>query len=105
MEHPPHDLLDEEFFHPRDHSAARTSLKLPVSSDLLYFISQGAFSRGLVRVLNDGEDKNDVNVTVTYFYKTEYLLERSKVCFLQPKEDRNGVGIFVSDMPSSVTRY
>ena len=104
MEHPPHDLLDEELFLLRDHLAARTSLKLPVSSDLLYFIGRGTLSHGLVRILDDGEDENDVNVTVTYLYDAEHLLEKAKVCLLEQEKHHNGVGIFVSGIPSGVIR-
>lgn len=93
LDHFPHHIMDDvELGH--DRYAARTSVKLPVSSDLLYFISRGSLSHGAVRIIDDGEDSSDVNVSVTFVYDAEFLLDRAKVCLLQQEHDKNGVGIF-----------
>ncbi|GJE88415.1 hypothetical protein PsYK624_044980 [Phanerochaete sordida] len=92
-----HELLDAGFdhpHHPHEHYAARTSVKLPLTSDLLYFIGRGTLSHGLVRILDDGDSENEVNVTVTFAYGEERLLEEAKVCLLEQEGNQHGVGIF-----------
>lgn len=83
--------------------AAFTSLELPVSSDLLYFISRGRLSYGLLEVI-ESEDTNseNVQVNVTFLYQTPQALDHAKVCRLERDVGKNGVGIFVRTSVFSV---
>jgi hypothetical protein len=94
----PHDLQDVDFERPRHphRQAARASVDLPISSDLLYFLSRGSMANGIIIFDDKNDDSDDVNVTVTFLYHDDYFLEQAKVCLLQPKESHNGLGIFVS---------
>lgn len=75
---------------------AYTSLELPVSSDLLYFISRGSLSVGTIDFLESEEpDSDSVKVDVTFLYQTPKALEHAKVCQLERESGKNGVGIFV----------
>ncbi|KAJ3531475.1 hypothetical protein NM688_g7570 [Phlebia brevispora] len=74
---------------------ANTSVDLPVSSDLLYLLSSGALSNGVVEVTADGPSDSDVaTVDVKLLYHHSEILEKAHVCLLQREEGKNGVGIF-----------
>lgn len=84
--------------------AAKANLDLPVSSDLLYFLSHGALSSGVVQLAADGDSDSDVaTVSVQLLYHHPEFLEDAHVCLLQREEGKNGVGIFVS--PKDRTRF
>ena len=77
--------------------SAKNFLELPVSSDLLYFLSRGALSSGIVQLAADGDsDSNVASVRVQLLYNRPEFLEHAHVCLLQREEGKNGVGIFVS---------
>lgn len=74
-------------------------MNLPVDSDVLYFISKGSMSHGLVNIADDGDvDAKSIKVDITFVYDHEEDLDLAKVCLLQPEEGHNGVGIFVSTL-------
>ena len=75
---------------------AKTSLALPVSSDLLYLVSSGSLSHGHVEISADGESDSDVTVDVIFLYHNEDVLDDAKVCYLERRQGEKGVGIFVS---------
>lgn len=81
---------------------ASTSLSLPRSSSLLYFLSRGSLSHGRIEIDNDGEEADKVSVEVGIWYNADDVLDRVDVCTLQRAEGKNGVGIFVSFDLSSV---
>lgn len=89
--------------------AATASLDLPISSDLLYFLSHGAHSSGVVQLAADGDSDSDVaTVSVQLLYHHPEFLETAHVCLLQREEGKNGVGIFVSShwrVPFYITKY
>lgn len=75
---------------------ARTSINLPISSDLLYFIGSGDLSHGVVRFLDSEDQDSDVaSVNVTLLYDDAELAGDLKVCRLHNEDNKNGVGIFV----------
>ncbi|CAL1712286.1 unnamed protein product [Somion occarium] len=73
---------------------ASTSLSLPRSSSLLYFLSRGSLSHGRIEIDNDGEEADKVSVEVGIWYNADDVLDRVDVCTLQRAEGKNGVGIF-----------
>lgn len=83
-----------------DKKIAETSLELPVSSDLLYFLSRGSLSNGVIEILDGASGTDKVEVKVDLIYHDDFVLDVSKVCLLQPEEGQNGVGIFVSQFRS-----
>lgn len=77
--------------------AAQASLTLPASSDVLYFMSKGSLSNGVIRIIDDGDDgAKEVKVDITFVYHSDHMLDLAKVCLLHPQDGHNGVGIFVS---------
>ncbi|KIP08924.1 hypothetical protein PHLGIDRAFT_34702 [Phlebiopsis gigantea 11061_1 CR5-6] len=77
------------------HYAVQASVNLPVDSDVLYFISKGSMSHGLLNIADDGNvDAKSIKVDITFVYDHEEDLDLAKVCLLQPEEGHNGVGIF-----------
>lgn len=89
--HHPHDRPHNEY-----HYFAETSLELPVSADLLYFLSQGALSHGHIEITDSEDAESDVvRVDVNFMSRDEDALDIVKVCLLQKEENKHGVGIFV----------
>ncbi len=87
----PPDHHHESFTH-----AARTSLELPLSSDLLYILSRGVLSHGVIQINDHGDSDSDVAVVgVTFLYNSPSVLDVAKVCALGHGEGKHGVGIFV----------
>lgn len=75
---------------------ATASIDIPVSSTLLYVLSSGALSNGVVEVTADGPSHSDVaKVSVNLSYHRFEELEKAHVCQLQRAAGKNGVGIFV----------
>ncbi|THH00171.1 hypothetical protein EW026_g2301 [Hermanssonia centrifuga] len=86
----PPDHHHESFTH-----AARTSLELPLSSDLLYILSRGVLSHGVIQINDHGDSDSDVAVVgVTFLYNSPSVLDVAKVCALGHGEGKHGVGIF-----------
>lgn len=78
---------------------ARTSLDLPVASDLLYFIGRGRLSHGIVRFVDsEAQDSDQASVEVTFLYNEHELSDHLKICRLHKEDSKNGVGIFVSPL-------
>lgn len=72
------------------------SFSLPVSADVLYFLSRGSLAYGSVKIdlLEEGGD--DVAVDVTISYWSDAALERATVCELEREgTNHHGIGIFV----------
>ena len=85
--------------------AAKTSVELPLSSDLLYLVSSGSLSHGHVEITADEDSNKDVaTVEVIFLYHREEILEDAKVCYLERRHGEAGVGIFVSLRRSSCRR-
>ena len=96
------DHVDAQTYHNGYEHAVRTSVDLPVSSDLLYFVSHGFLSNGIVKFVDSGaKDSLNATVDVKFFYDHVHdhdhdLPDLLKVCRLQRARGKNGVGIFVS---------
>ena len=76
---------------------SETSLTLPVTSDVLYFLGSGSMTHGSFEVTADGDGAQDAAVVeVKFYYYHPQVLDHAKVCSLHRKEGDNGVGIFVS---------
>ncbi len=75
-----------------------TSVDIPVSSDLLYFLGRGHLSHGAIQFVDTGAEDSDVaHVDVKFSYDHHELADFVKVCRLSSDhENKNGVGIFVS---------
>ncbi|OCH93531.1 hypothetical protein OBBRIDRAFT_749519 [Obba rivulosa] len=74
---------------------ALTSFELPLSSDLLYLISNGTLSLGTLRISDRGSVGSDsalVDISMTYHF--DYELEHTTVCLLNPEQGQYGVGFF-----------
>ncbi len=78
---------------------AQATLVLPVSSELLYFLSRGPLSRGSISYVVGEESSDVVDVRVEVSYTSPDVLHLMKVCLLQRDEVNNGVGIYVSLHP------
>ncbi|OCH93768.1 hypothetical protein OBBRIDRAFT_832382 [Obba rivulosa] len=83
------------------------SFSLPLSSDLLYLVARGALSHGMVQILSSGvAESNYMAVHVSVAYDYAHMLDRIKVCLLQPEEGQRGVGIFSpADLPYPARKY
>ncbi|EPQ55234.1 hypothetical protein GLOTRDRAFT_61143 [Gloeophyllum trabeum ATCC 11539] len=76
-----------------------TSLELPLSSDLLYFVARGAQMSGNLDVLDDGKNRGVVKVDVVIYYREQSALDRTSVCKLKRGDGENGVGFFTPTIP------
>ncbi|TDL18015.1 hypothetical protein BD410DRAFT_729021 [Rickenella mellea] len=74
--------------------SARTNFRLPVSSNVLYFLSRGSYASGMVRYETTEEDGNYVKVDVIVNYKSQSALDRANICRLSKGDEENGVGIY-----------
>ncbi|KAI0087035.1 hypothetical protein BDY19DRAFT_995456 [Irpex rosettiformis] len=78
-----------------------TSVDLPISSDLLYFLGHGHLTHGIINFVDSNvHDSNTASVDVTFSYSwhdhdhEHDLSELLKVCRLHRAEGKDGVGIF-----------
>ena len=89
-------LKDERYQHSPLLRAAATSVTLPLTSDLLYFLSQGDHNAGTIEIVEGGEKgSKEVRVDVQMYYSSQEVLQTAKVCRMQAARGKNGVGIFV----------
>ena len=78
---------------------AMTSFELPLTSDVLYMVSNGSLSHGAVTIDANGDpDAEVVTVSVGYMHYHRKLLELADVCLLRRASGEIGVGIFVSSL-------
>ncbi|KAH8090997.1 hypothetical protein BXZ70DRAFT_1011259 [Cristinia sonorae] len=76
----------------------KTTIDLPLNSDLLYFLSQGSLAHGAVEFVDDGKKGDDkVAVDVAFYYIHDVARDNIRVCRLQRDGNKNGVGIFSPD--------
>ncbi|CCM02993.1 uncharacterized protein FIBRA_05108 [Fibroporia radiculosa] len=87
---------------PRQHyqfaHSAETSFELPLSSDILFFLSRGhaAFAHGSIEISDTGKEGSDMAQVdiVGHYNDIDDFLGLTSVCTLQPEDGHNGVGIF-----------
>ncbi len=79
---------------------SRASFSLPVDTDTLYFVANGALAAGDLYVSESPEGK-DVSVKVFVNYRGSNALSRGTVCQLSRGNRQVGVGIFVSWLMSA----
>ncbi len=95
---------DEPPHQPHFRFASSTSFELPRFSDLLYFLSSGSYANGVTSIANSaGVPTGVVEVEVIASYNSQELFDSVEVCTLHRDgdENKNGVGIFVSDIVAS----
>jgi len=78
--------------------SAETSFELPVSSDLLYFLTRGGSNVGAVNIVTSDVVKDSADVLVHVDYQTQEGLDHANLCLLKKEEENgNGAGIFTPD--------
>jgi hypothetical protein len=76
--------------------SAHPTLNLPLSSNRLFVVSQGALAHGDVNVIQGDDESDEVEIHVIASYHTDHALARAKVCSLHRGDNEDGVAIFVS---------
>ncbi|EMD33276.1 hypothetical protein CERSUDRAFT_98869 [Gelatoporia subvermispora B] len=84
-----------------------TSFSLPLSSELLFLVSNSSKSRGIVRITKNGlPGSSDVLVDVRMTYHYDEVFEYTKICSAQLDDGEYGVALFdIREVPKGRKYY